>query len=115
MSRWCGHPVLTPVPVRMLSVHVPVLPELLASLMAGVRCRLDSSLPAVRRLGMIVAEVVSARIHPEGPPLKFQVSRAVPVWSPQAAVSPALMSPHLPGPWSWSISLVVLSRPQQPC
>lgn len=46
--------------------------ELLASLMAGVRCRLDSSLPAVRRLGMVVAEVVSARIHPEGPPLKFQ-------------------------------------------
>lgn len=46
--------------------------ELLASLMAGVKCRLDSSLPAVRRLGMVVAEVASARIHPEGPPLKFQ-------------------------------------------
>ncbi|XP_037363718.1 telomere length regulation protein TEL2 homolog [Talpa occidentalis] len=46
--------------------------ELLASLMAGVKCRLDSSLPPVRRLGMIVAEVASARIHPEGPPLKFQ-------------------------------------------
>lgn len=45
---------------------------LLASLMAGVKCRLDSSLPAVRRLGMIVAEVASARLHPEGPPLKFQ-------------------------------------------
>ncbi|XP_058426374.1 telomere length regulation protein TEL2 homolog isoform X1 [Diceros bicornis minor] len=46
--------------------------ELLASLMAGVKCRLDSSLPPVRRLGMIVAEVASARIHPEGPPLRFQ-------------------------------------------
>nr|XP_054310644.1 telomere length regulation protein TEL2 homolog isoform X1 [Pongo pygmaeus]XP_054310645.1 telomere length regulation protein TEL2 homolog isoform X2 [Pongo pygmaeus]XP_054310646.1 telomere length regulation protein TEL2 homolog isoform X2 [Pongo pygmaeus]XP_054310647.1 telomere length regulation protein TEL2 homolog isoform X2 [Pongo pygmaeus] len=46
--------------------------ELLASMMAGVKCRLDSSLPPVRRLGMIVAEVVSARIHPEGPTLKFQ-------------------------------------------
>ncbi|KAK2503441.1 hypothetical protein MC885_013262 [Smutsia gigantea] len=46
--------------------------ELLASLMAGVKSRLDSSLPAVRRLGMIVAEVASARIHPDGPPLKFQ-------------------------------------------
>lgn len=46
--------------------------ELLASLMAGVKSRLDSSLPAVRRLGMIVAEVASARIHPEGPPLRFQ-------------------------------------------
>ncbi|XP_074237889.1 telomere length regulation protein TEL2 homolog isoform X2 [Saimiri boliviensis] len=46
--------------------------ELLASMMAGVKCRLDSSLPSVRHLGMIVAEVISARIHPEGPPLKFQ-------------------------------------------
>ncbi|XP_053413822.1 telomere length regulation protein TEL2 homolog isoform X3 [Nycticebus coucang] len=46
--------------------------ELLASMMAGVKCRLDSSLPAVRRLGMIVAEIVSSRLHPEGPPLKFQ-------------------------------------------
>ncbi|XP_045849642.1 telomere length regulation protein TEL2 homolog isoform X3 [Meles meles] len=46
--------------------------ELLASLMAGVKNRLDSSLPAVRRLGMIVAEAASARIHPEGPRLRFQ-------------------------------------------
>ncbi|XP_001915287.2 telomere length regulation protein TEL2 homolog [Equus przewalskii] len=46
--------------------------ELLASLMAGVKCRLDSSLPPVRRLGMVVAEVASTRIHPEGPPLRFQ-------------------------------------------
>uniref|UniRef100_A0A8C9J4J5 Telomere length regulation protein TEL2 homolog n=1 Tax=Panthera tigris altaica TaxID=74533 RepID=A0A8C9J4J5_PANTA len=46
--------------------------ELLTSLMAGVKSRLDSSLPVVRRLGMIVAEVASARLHPEGPPLKFQ-------------------------------------------
>lgn len=61
----------------MLSVCTLVLPELLASLMAGVKCRLDSSLPPVRRLGMIVAEVASARIHPEGPPLRFQVGEAV--------------------------------------
>nr|XP_020742051.1 telomere length regulation protein TEL2 homolog isoform X1 [Odocoileus virginianus texanus]XP_020742052.1 telomere length regulation protein TEL2 homolog isoform X1 [Odocoileus virginianus texanus] len=46
--------------------------ELLASLMDGVKNRLDSSLPPVRRLGMTVAEVASARLHPEGPPLKFQ-------------------------------------------
>jgi telomere length regulation protein len=52
-----------------------VLAELLASMMAGVKCRLDSSLPAIRHLGMIVAEVISSRIHPEGPPLKFQASR----------------------------------------
>ncbi|KAM5227324.1 telomere length regulation protein TEL2 homolog [Ctenodactylus gundi] len=46
--------------------------ELLASMMAGVKCHLDSSLPPVRRLGMVVAEVLSSRIHSEGPPLKFQ-------------------------------------------
>uniref|UniRef100_G1SDH4 Telomere length regulation protein TEL2 homolog n=1 Tax=Oryctolagus cuniculus TaxID=9986 RepID=G1SDH4_RABIT len=46
--------------------------ELLASMMAGVKCHLDSSLPPVRRLGMIVAEVVSSRLHPKGPPLRFQ-------------------------------------------
>ncbi|XP_069859929.1 telomere length regulation protein TEL2 homolog [Dipodomys merriami] len=46
--------------------------ELLASMMAGVRCHLDSSLPAVRRLGMVVAEALSSRTHPEGPALKFQ-------------------------------------------
>lgn len=51
------------------------LADLLASLMAGVKSRLDSSLPAVRRLGMTVAEVASARIHPEGPPLRFQVNK----------------------------------------
>uniref|UniRef100_A0A8C9AN03 Telomere length regulation protein TEL2 homolog n=1 Tax=Prolemur simus TaxID=1328070 RepID=A0A8C9AN03_PROSS len=46
--------------------------ELLAGMMVGVKCRLDSSLPAVRCLGMIVAEVISARLHTEGPPLRFQ-------------------------------------------
>ncbi|KAM9210375.1 telomere length regulation protein TEL2 homolog isoform 1-T1 [Dugong dugon] len=46
--------------------------ELLASMMAGVQNHLDSSLPPVRRLGMVVAEALSARLHPEGPPLKFQ-------------------------------------------
>nr|XP_045017533.1 telomere length regulation protein TEL2 homolog isoform X2 [Jaculus jaculus] len=46
--------------------------ELLAGMMEGVKCHLDSSLTPVRHLGMIVAEVISSRIHPEGPPLKFQ-------------------------------------------
>ncbi|XP_049758876.1 telomere length regulation protein TEL2 homolog isoform X3 [Elephas maximus indicus] len=49
--------------------------ELLASMMAGVQSHLDSSLPPVRRLGMVVAEVLSARLHPEGPPLKFQYEK----------------------------------------
>ncbi|XP_006901982.1 PREDICTED: telomere length regulation protein TEL2 homolog [Elephantulus edwardii] len=46
--------------------------ELLASMMVGVQSHLDSSLPPVRRSGMLVAEALSARLHPEGPPLKFQ-------------------------------------------
>ncbi|XP_058142682.1 telomere length regulation protein TEL2 homolog isoform X2 [Dasypus novemcinctus] len=46
--------------------------DLLAGVLAGVKNRLDSSLPATRRLGMVVAEAASARLHPEGPPLRFQ-------------------------------------------
>nr|XP_036861667.1 telomere length regulation protein TEL2 homolog isoform X3 [Manis javanica]XP_036861670.1 telomere length regulation protein TEL2 homolog isoform X3 [Manis javanica] len=74
--------------------------ELLSSLMAGVKSRLDSSLPAVRRLGMIVAEVASARIHPDGPPLKFQyeedeLSREL---LALAAPLPAADSPSEAGP-----------------
>lgn len=70
----------TPAPPTrpQLSPCGSVLPELLASLMEGVKSRLDSSLPPVRRLGMIVAEVASARLHPEGPPLKFQVTKGPP-------------------------------------
>ncbi|XP_055991197.1 telomere length regulation protein TEL2 homolog [Sorex fumeus] len=66
--------------------------ELMASLMAGVKCRLDSSLPAVRRLGMVVAEVASARIHPEGPPLKFQYE--------EDELSRELLALVVPGPAS---------------
>ncbi|NXA37496.1 TELO2 protein, partial [Eudromia elegans] len=46
--------------------------ELLTSMMAGVKCHLDSSLPQIRRLGMIVAESVSLKINSDGPVLKFQ-------------------------------------------
>ncbi|XP_069503069.1 telomere length regulation protein TEL2 homolog isoform X2 [Ambystoma mexicanum] len=46
--------------------------ELLGSMLAGVQCHLDSSVPQVRRLGMIVAESISACITTEGPCLKFQ-------------------------------------------
>ncbi|XP_066496550.1 telomere length regulation protein TEL2 homolog isoform X2 [Tiliqua scincoides] len=46
--------------------------ELLASMMEGMKCHLDSTLPRVRHLGMVVAESVSARIMLEGPALKFQ-------------------------------------------
>nr|XP_048723979.1 telomere length regulation protein TEL2 homolog isoform X1 [Caretta caretta] len=46
--------------------------ELLTSMMGGMKCHLDSNLPRVRRLGMIVAESISARITADGPSLKFQ-------------------------------------------
>ncbi|KAM9093847.1 telomere length regulation protein TEL2 homolog [Sarcophilus harrisii] len=46
--------------------------ELLTSMMGGVQCHIESSLPQVRHLGMIVAETISSRIHSEGPHLKFQ-------------------------------------------
>ncbi|XP_073219062.1 telomere length regulation protein TEL2 homolog isoform X3 [Lepidochelys kempii] len=46
--------------------------ELLTSMMGGMKCHLDSNLPRVRRLGMIVAESISARITAYGPSLKFQ-------------------------------------------
>ncbi|XP_039216659.1 telomere length regulation protein TEL2 homolog [Crotalus tigris] len=46
--------------------------ELLTSLMEGMKCHLDSNLPRIRRMGMVVAEGVSAQITPEGPALVFQ-------------------------------------------
>uniref|UniRef100_A0A8C0IGD1 Telomere length regulation protein TEL2 homolog n=1 Tax=Bubo bubo TaxID=30461 RepID=A0A8C0IGD1_BUBBB len=46
--------------------------ELLTSMMEGVKCHLDSSLPQIRCLGMIVAESISSKINTDGPVLKFQ-------------------------------------------
>ncbi|NXW53143.1 TELO2 protein, partial [Eurystomus gularis] len=46
--------------------------ELLTGMMEGVKCHLDSSLPQIRRLGMIVAESLSSKINTDGPVLKFQ-------------------------------------------
>ncbi|XP_043350271.1 telomere length regulation protein TEL2 homolog isoform X3 [Dermochelys coriacea] len=46
--------------------------EILTSMMGGMKCHLDSNLPRVRRLGMIVAESISSRITTDGPSLKFQ-------------------------------------------
>ncbi|NXL49466.1 TELO2 protein, partial [Podilymbus podiceps] len=46
--------------------------ELLTSMMEGMKCHLDSSLPQIRRLGMIVAESISSKINIDGPVLKFQ-------------------------------------------
>ncbi|XP_075422555.1 telomere length regulation protein TEL2 homolog isoform X2 [Ascaphus truei] len=46
--------------------------DLLTALTAGTRCYLDSSLPTVRRLGMVVAECLSRHVGPEAPVLTFQ-------------------------------------------
>ncbi|NXA13870.1 TELO2 protein, partial [Sapayoa aenigma] len=46
--------------------------ELLSSMMEGVKCHLDSNLPQLRRLGMVVAESISSKINTEGPVLKFE-------------------------------------------
>nr|XP_030140599.1 telomere length regulation protein TEL2 homolog isoform X1 [Taeniopygia guttata] len=46
--------------------------ELLTSMMEGVKCHLESSLPPLRRLGMVVAESISLNINTEGPVLKFE-------------------------------------------
>ncbi|NWU94477.1 TELO2 protein, partial [Upupa epops] len=46
--------------------------ELLMAMMEGVKCHLDSNLPQIRRLGMVVAESISSRINTDGPVLKFQ-------------------------------------------
>uniref|UniRef100_A0A8D2KVY5 Telomere length regulation protein TEL2 homolog n=1 Tax=Varanus komodoensis TaxID=61221 RepID=A0A8D2KVY5_VARKO len=50
--------------------------ELLSSMMEGMKCHLDSNSPRIRHMGMVVAECLSARITPEEPALKFQVTRA---------------------------------------
>uniref|UniRef100_A0A8D2P278 Telomere length regulation protein TEL2 homolog n=1 Tax=Zosterops lateralis melanops TaxID=1220523 RepID=A0A8D2P278_ZOSLA len=46
--------------------------ELMMSMMEGTKCHLDSSLPQLRRLGMVVAESISLKINTEGPVLKFE-------------------------------------------
>ncbi|KFP07967.1 Telomere length regulation protein TEL2, partial [Calypte anna] len=47
--------------------------ELLMSMLEGVKCHLDSNLPQIRCLGMVVAESISSKINTDGPVLKFQV------------------------------------------
>ncbi|XP_067912783.1 telomere length regulation protein TEL2 homolog isoform X2 [Heterodontus francisci] len=46
--------------------------ELLSGMMAGMECHLDSNLPRVRQLGMVVAECLSARLNSGDHTLKFQ-------------------------------------------
>ncbi|XP_040853580.1 telomere length regulation protein TEL2 homolog [Ochotona curzoniae] len=86
--------------------------ELLASMMAGVKCHLDSSLPPVRHLGMIVAEVVSSRIHPEGPPLKFQYEQDELSRELLALATPVPVGSQSPEP-SPSVALVAEDPPAE--
>ncbi|XP_051636434.1 telomere length regulation protein TEL2 homolog isoform X2 [Manacus candei] len=72
--------------------------ELLTSMMEGVKCHLDSSLPQLRRLGMVVAESISSKINTEGPVLKFEYEeddetrelRSLLVQTPPLCVVPSL-------------------------
>ncbi|NXS90837.1 TELO2 protein, partial [Jacana jacana] len=72
--------------------------ELLTSMMEGVKCHLDSNLPQIRRLGMIVAESISSKINTDGPVLKFQYEeddearelKSLLVQTPPSCVVPSL-------------------------
>ncbi|XP_077172930.1 telomere length regulation protein TEL2 homolog isoform X3 [Paroedura picta] len=64
--------------------------ELLASVMEGMKCHLDSNLPRVRHLGMVVAESLSVRITPEGPALKFQYEEDEEIRRLKALLTPRL-------------------------
>ena len=104
-ARGAPSPTLAPPTLPPAQPRGSVLPELLASLMDGVKNRLDSSLPPVRRLGMTVAEVASARLHPEGPPLKFQVSTGAARW----ALPEPQSLPPVPARWVLLEPLSLLS------
>uniref|UniRef100_A0A5F8GS70 Telomere length regulation protein TEL2 homolog n=1 Tax=Monodelphis domestica TaxID=13616 RepID=A0A5F8GS70_MONDO len=69
--------------------------ELLTTMMGGVQCHIESSLPQVRHLGMIVAETISSRIHSEGPKLKFQYEENT--WT-RELLSLVNVKPADPGP-----------------
>ncbi|XP_056661635.1 telomere length regulation protein TEL2 homolog isoform X2 [Monodelphis domestica] len=87
--------------------------ELLTTMMGGVQCHIESSLPQVRHLGMIVAETISSRIHSEGPKLKFQYEENT--WTrellslvnvkPADSGPPASGSPIVPAPTAQPASL----------
>ncbi|NXS66302.1 TELO2 protein, partial [Pandion haliaetus] len=72
--------------------------ELFTSMMEGVKCHLDSNLPQIRRLGMIVAESISSKINTDGPVLKFQYEeddearelKSLLVQTPPSCVVPSL-------------------------
>ena len=56
-----------------LAILVLYLPDCLKILMPGVQAHLDSPLPNVRRLGMIVAESVTHKLDSQNQPLQFEV------------------------------------------
>ncbi|NXL33759.1 TELO2 protein, partial [Glaucidium brasilianum] len=72
--------------------------ELLTNMMEGVKCHLDSSLPQIRYLGMIVAESISSKVNTDGPVLKFQYEeddevrelKSLLVQTPPSCVVPSL-------------------------
>ncbi|NXJ74868.1 TELO2 protein, partial [Trogon melanurus] len=73
--------------------------ELLTSMMEGVKCHLDSNLPQIRRLGMIVAESISSKINTDGPVLKFEYEEddeARELKSLLVQTQPSCVGPSLP-------------------
>uniref|UniRef100_A0A4W3ICS5 Telomere length regulation protein TEL2 homolog n=1 Tax=Callorhinchus milii TaxID=7868 RepID=A0A4W3ICS5_CALMI len=64
--------------------------ELLAAMMSGMECHLDSNLPRVRRLGMLLAQSLSPRICPSEQPLSFQVQLMLGVSRPGTSRSSVL-------------------------
>jgi hypothetical protein len=58
-----------------IHIIINIVVEILRLLMPGIQTHIGSSDHKVRRLGMYVAEVVTAAIDPEGPKLNFEVGQ----------------------------------------
>ncbi|NXK31289.1 TELO2 protein, partial [Piprites chloris] len=88
--------------------------ELLTSMMEGVKCHLDSSLPQLRRLGMVVAESISSKINTEGPVLKFEYEEDDETRELKSLLvqTPPLCVPSLPDDESEKAGAALLSVPE---
>ncbi|XP_040212526.1 telomere length regulation protein TEL2 homolog isoform X2 [Rana temporaria] len=70
--------------------------ELLHALTSGTRLYLDSSLPPVRCLGMVVAECLSQQIKHEGPSLSFQYGEDDDIKDLKSLLNPPCICPSDP-------------------
>ncbi|XP_063790739.1 telomere length regulation protein TEL2 homolog isoform X2 [Pseudophryne corroboree] len=67
--------------------------ELLFALTSGTRFYLDSSLPPVRCLGMVVSECLSRQVDSEGPSLSFQYEEDAEIRDLKSLLSPPCICP----------------------